>query len=239
MDCADSQNDRGYALQQAKPVMLRSSIHKPQVLCSEDPILAYGFINLINIFEKLTPNLYDWLSAGGGDGVPERPPTSAIQSSLCKPVVLDGMLEIQQVDILVTQQWLQAMMWKLSMSRATQPGSRDEAVLPFHLPVLVGKAVMSVIGTASQGAVDAHGIGMVRSDNHNTAAAFTYANSVGIGAKAIRHGILRRRRDALPRVEEHAPAGGVDYRPSRTALGDSAYPLANPRLAIILISDTA
>lgn len=152
--------ERGYALQQSKPVMLRSSIHKPQVLCSEDPILAYGFINLINIFDKLTANLYDWISAGGGDGLLERPPTSVIQSSLCKPVSLDGVLEIQQVDILITQQWLQSMMWKLSMSHATQPGSRDDSVLPFHLPVLVGKAVMSVIGSASQGAVDAHGIGM-------------------------------------------------------------------------------
>ena len=141
--------------------MLRSSIHKPQVLCSEDPILAYGFINLIGIFEKLTSNLYDWISAGGGEGLLERPPTSAIQSSLCKPISLDGVMEIQQVDILITQQWLQAMMWKLSMSHATQPGARDEGVLPFHLPVLVGKAVMSVIGSASQGAVDAHGIGMV------------------------------------------------------------------------------
>ncbi|KAJ5317170.1 hypothetical protein PENANT_c029G11836 [Penicillium antarcticum] len=152
--------ERGYALQQAKPVMLRSSIHKPQVLGSEDPILAYGFINLINIFEKLTPDLYDWLSAGGGDSTLERPPTSTIQSGLCKNISLDGVLEIQQVDILITQQWLQAMMWKLSMSHATQPGSHDNAVLPFHLPVMVGKAVMSVIGAASQGAVDAHGIGM-------------------------------------------------------------------------------
>lgn len=154
--------NRGYALQQAKPVMLRSSIHKPQVLCSEDPILAYGFINLIGIFEKLTSNLYDWLSAGGADGLLERPPTSSIQSSLCKPVSLDGVMEIQQVDILITQQWLQAMMWKLSMSHATQPGNHDDRVLPFHLPVMVGKAVMGVIGSASQGAVDAHGIGMVR-----------------------------------------------------------------------------
>ncbi|KAF7712731.1 Amylolytic gene expression activator [Penicillium ucsense] len=152
--------ERGYALQQAKPVMLRSSIHKPQVLCSEDPILAYGFINLIGIFEKLTSNLYDWLSAGGADGLLERPPTSNIQASLCKPVSLDGVMEIQQVDILITQQWLQAMMWKLSMSHATQPGNHDDRVLPFHLPVMVGKAVMGVIGSASQGAVDAHGIGM-------------------------------------------------------------------------------
>ncbi|KAH8428330.1 putative C6 transcription factor (AmyR) [Aspergillus melleus] len=152
--------ERGYALQQAKPVMLRNSIHKPQVLSSNDPILAYGFINLISIFEKLTVNLYDWVSAGGGDGIFEMPPTSSIQSSLCKSVSLDGVSEIQKVDILITQQWLQAMMWKLSMTRATQPGSRDETVLPFHLPVLVGKAVMGVISAASQGAVDAHGIGM-------------------------------------------------------------------------------
>ncbi|PYI03367.1 amylase cluster transcriptional regulator AmyR [Aspergillus sclerotiicarbonarius CBS 121057] len=152
--------ERGYALQQAKPVMLRNSIRKPQVLCSEDPILAYGFINLISIFEKLTVNLYDWVSAGGMDGSPEMPPTSAIQSSLCNAISVDGVSEIQKVDILITQQWLQTVMWKLSMTRATQPGSRDEAVLPFHLPVLVGKAVMNVIGAASQGAVDAHGIGM-------------------------------------------------------------------------------
>ncbi|RAH51590.1 putative C6 transcription factor (AmyR) [Aspergillus brunneoviolaceus CBS 621.78] len=152
--------ERGYALQQAKPVMLRNSIHKPQVLCSEDPILAYGFINLISIFEKLSVNLFDWISAGGVDSSSEIPPTSAIQSSLCKTVSLEGVSEIQKVDILITQQWLQAMMWKLSMTRPTQPGSRDDAVLPFHLPVMVGKAVMNVISAASQDAVDAHGIGM-------------------------------------------------------------------------------
>ncbi|KAL4887118.1 fungal-specific transcription factor domain-containing protein [Aspergillus karnatakaensis] len=152
--------ERGYALQQAKPVMLRASIHKPQVLCSDDPILAYGFINLIGVFENLSVNLYDWVAAGGMDGTSEMPPTSAIQANLSKPISLEGVSEIQKVDILITQQWLQAMMWKLSMTRASQPGSRSDTVLPFHLPVLVGKSVMSVIADASQGAVDAHGIGM-------------------------------------------------------------------------------
>ncbi|KAL3490807.1 fungal-specific transcription factor domain-containing protein [Aspergillus germanicus] len=153
--------ERGYALQQAKPVMLRNSIQKPQVLCSDDPILAYGFINLIGIFENLSPTLYDWVSAGGKrDELLEMPPTSAIQTSLSKPISLDGVLEIQKIDILITQQWLQAMMWKLSITRASQPGSRNETVLPFHLPVLVGKAAMSVLADASASAIDAHGIGM-------------------------------------------------------------------------------
>ncbi|GMG34890.1 unnamed protein product [Aspergillus oryzae var. brunneus] len=135
---------------------------KRRVLCSDDPILAYGFINLINVFEKLSPNLYDWVSAGGSSADGDPPPTSSIQSSLAKQISLEGVSEIQKVDILITQQWLQTMMWKLSMTHVTQPGSRDDAVLPFHLPVLVGKAVMGVIAAASQGAVDAHGIGMVR-----------------------------------------------------------------------------
>lgn len=153
-------------MQQSKPVMLRNSIQKPQVLCSSDPILAYGFLNLINVFEKLAVSLYDWVSAGGGDSYLEMPPTTSIQSSLCEPISVDGVLEIQQVDILITQQWLQAMMWKLSMGHATQAGSQNGPVLPFHLPVLVGKAVMNVIGAASQGAVDAHGIGMVSLHNY-------------------------------------------------------------------------
>jgi hypothetical protein len=139
--------------------MLRSSIHKPKVLYSDDPILEYGFLNLINIFEKLTPDLFDWV-ANGCDEVLSATHPSSIQQNLCKPHPLQGVLEIQQVDILVTQQWLQAMMWKLSMSGSAHPTSTD-TLLPFHLPVLVGKVLMDVVGSVSQSSVVAHGIGMV------------------------------------------------------------------------------
>jgi len=141
--------------------MLRSSIHKPKVFYSEDPILEYGFLNLINIFEKLPPDLYDWVSAGCEDLISGTPHTGSIQHQLCNPISLQGVNEIQQVDILVTQQWLQAMMWKLSIKGSPHPANTD-TLLPFHLPVLVGKAVMDVFGSTSQGAIDAHGIGMVR-----------------------------------------------------------------------------
>lgn len=184
--------------------MLRNSIRKPQVLCSEDPILAYGFINLISIFEKLTVNLYDWVSAGGMDGSSEMPPTSAIQSSLCNAISVDGVSEIQKVDILITQQWLQTVMWKLSMTRATQPGSRDEAVLPFHLPVLVGKAVMNVIGAASQGAVDAHGIGMVSILVPAQHMPMPFTNNI-TGTKIIRPGFLSCRRGTITQLQSCAP----------------------------------
>lgn len=187
--------------------MLRSSIHKPKVLYSDDPILAYGFLNLINIFEKLSADLYDWVSTGCNDEFSAAPPTGSIQSDLCKPISLTGVLEIQQVDILVTQQWLQAMMWKLSMGRVSQQAAKDGAMLPFHLPVVVGKAVMDVIGSVSQGAVDAHGIGMVnisiRSHRHGSRAnCFT-------GAKTFRHGCIYRRRGPFSTNPSHATSSGI------------------------------
>ncbi|KAJ9261265.1 transcriptional regulator family: Fungal Specific TF [Paecilomyces variotii] len=169
--------ERAYALQRAKPVMLRNSIEKPKVLYADDPILTYGFLNLINIFETLTVNLYDWVSTGCDSRYSELPPTRTIQSNLSNQITLDGVLEIQQVDILITQQWLQAKMWALSFlahhrhRHSSSSSSSQQSiipistttrgpVLPFHLPILVGKAVMDVISSVSQGALDAHGIGM-------------------------------------------------------------------------------
>lgn len=160
--------------------MLRNSIEKPKVLYADDPILTYGFLNLINIFETLTVNLYDWVSTGCDSRYSELPPTRTIQSNLSNQITLDGVLEIQQVDILITQQWLQAKMWALSFlahhrhRHSSSSSSSQQSiipistttrgpVLPFHLPILVGKAVMDVISSVSQGALDAHGIGMVRS----------------------------------------------------------------------------
>lgn len=140
--------------------MLRNSINKPKVLYSDDPTLDYGFLNLINIFEKLTPDLYDWVAIGGDEAFTAGSVANNIQQNLAKPVPIEGMMQIQQVDILVTQQWLQAMMWKLSMSNSPHPTDTD-TLLPFHLPVLVGKALMDVVGSVSQSAIDAHGIGMV------------------------------------------------------------------------------
>ena len=153
---------RAYALQQNKPIMLRSSIRKPEVFDSDDPILSYGFLNLINLFEKLTVDLYDWISTGSEDGLSGITLTGSIQTSLCSPISLDGVLETQQVDILVTQQWLQAVMWRLAMSRSLQKSSGNDGLLPFHFPVTVGKSVLGVLASVSQSSIDAHGIGMVR-----------------------------------------------------------------------------
>lgn len=131
---------------------------------AEDSVLDYGFLNLIRTFEKLKPDLYDWVAAGYDETIVAPPATSEMQQELSQPIPVDGVTEIQHVDIMVTQQWLQAMMWKLSMMIPGSDRNRVHTLLPFHLPVLVGKTLLDFLGSVSQGAIDAHGIGMVRGD---------------------------------------------------------------------------
>ncbi|GAM40727.1 C6 transcription factor [Talaromyces pinophilus] len=142
--------ERAYALQQAKPIMLRNSIRKPAILSTEDHIIQYGFYNLISIFEKITAELYDWIAiecdetfvASMTAGRTNMRDISR-RHHFSKPIPIGSVAEIQNLDIAGTQQWLQAMAWKLSMSDLSQFRSTD-ALLPFHFPVLVAKAVMDV-----------------------------------------------------------------------------------------------
>lgn len=172
-------------------------------------------------------NLYDWVSAGGIDSSSDIPFTSAAQTSLSKPLSLEGVSEIQKIDILITQQWLQAMMWKLSITSASQPGSRNDSVLPFHLPVVVGKAVLSVIADTSQGAVDAHGIGMV-SLLHSPIKILTTS-----GTKTLRPRRVRRRSLPLPLHKIHHQPHRIHRRSPRTALGNSLDLVPHSRVPIL------
>ncbi|OJD28438.1 hypothetical protein ACJ73_00153 [Blastomyces percursus] len=152
--------ERAYALQQTKPVILRNSIRKPEIFRGNDPILAYGFLNLINLFEKLPPDLYDWITFGQGDELSGHALVNVILRDLSSPISLEGVLETQQVDILVTQQWLRSTMWRLptQLSAGKSPAIQD--IIPPHVPIKAGKSAMEVVCAASQAAVDSHGIGM-------------------------------------------------------------------------------
>lgn len=141
---------RAYALQQAKPVMLRNSIRKPAILQTEDHIVQYGFHNLIEIFEKLTPDLYDWITVELDENLIASMTAARtnlrdrnFQNCFSRPVPLRSVAEIQKLDAAAKQKWLQVMAWKLSMSDLSQFRSAD-ALLPFHFPVLVAKAAMDV-----------------------------------------------------------------------------------------------
>jgi hypothetical protein len=157
-------------------------------------MLAYGFLNLINLHEKLTVELYDWISSGHEDASSGMALTSSIQSSLCSPLSLDGVSETQQVDILITQQWLQATMWRLTVNHCLPKLPGSQGMLPFHLPISVGKSVMEVLTSVSQSSIDSHGIGMVGwNDSDHIHTIFVLTNPRRVGAKTFRRRYVRWR----------------------------------------------
>ena len=142
--------------------MSRNSIRKPEVFYGDDSNLAYGFLNVINIFEKLPVELYDFISSGYEDEASGFALASFIQSSLSFPLSLEGVTETQQVDILITQQWLQGVMWKLGLSRSPHKLLGNRGLIPFDAPLLAAYSIMEVLSSVSQTSIDAHGISMVR-----------------------------------------------------------------------------
>jgi len=159
--------------------MLRQPVRKPAVFASENPALTFGFVMLSSLFENLPPEFYDNII----HGIHEPNSTCLIYQiyqSLASPIpLLNEVSETQQIDITITQNWLQAILWKISMSVGAEallyssfpPLSSSNLcddptfnchseLLPLHAPVSAGKAIMGFLSGVSQKFVDAHGIGM-------------------------------------------------------------------------------
>jgi hypothetical protein len=149
---------RAYALQRKKPVMLHGSIRKPSIFTSSAPALLYGFVNLISVFEKLTPEFYNWNACDSDDSIDTYALSKIYQSIACPLPPLTEIPEIQQVDLVVTQQWLQTRLWQTAIDHASKCGD----ILPLQAPAAAGRAVMGFLASVSHESTDAHGIGIVR-----------------------------------------------------------------------------
>lgn len=141
--------------------MTRSSIRKPEVLGSDDPNSAYGLLNLINLYEKLPVELYDFMSSECDDGASGFALASFIHGSLSFPLNLEDAMETQRVDIIVTQQWLQGVMWKLGLSRSPYKLLGNQGSIPPDTPLSAAYSIMEVFASVSQSSIDVHGISMV------------------------------------------------------------------------------
>lgn len=142
--------------------MLRPSIQKPSVFGSDNPKLAYGFLNLILLFENIPSHFYDWISDGALQSPGDKSMVNEISSNLVAFVPLfSDFFETQEVDIFVTRDWLQTMLWRHSTRNLIDCAQRAQLCTPACSPLLTGKSILRLIASASQSSMDAHGIGMV------------------------------------------------------------------------------
>ncbi|KAJ5649622.1 transcriptional regulator family: Fungal Specific TF [Penicillium longicatenatum] len=151
--------ERAYALQRSMPIVLRACIQKPSVFASKSPAIAYGFVNLISVFEKLPLIFFDWDASAAESLIFSDTANSVYHCMAISTPLLAEYNETQRVDLVVTQQWLQARLWKVYTKQDSSKCNQG-TVIPVELLVNAGKSVMALMSTVSQKSADAHGIGI-------------------------------------------------------------------------------
>ncbi|KAH0523429.1 hypothetical protein TsFJ059_008436 [Trichoderma semiorbis] len=150
--------ERTYALQHRRPVMLRNTISKPQIVDSDCPIVMHDFVNHVRLFELLPCSLYEWQPHTDGCQPQGVALSHAISNKLSAVQPAESVMESQRFDTLVTQQWLRVSMWRLAFG--TKPNLvYGQGLMPaLGLPFEAGKSIMKALGSVSQSSKDCHGI---------------------------------------------------------------------------------
>ncbi|KAI2680687.1 transcriptional regulator family: Fungal Specific TF [Penicillium roqueforti] len=184
--------ERAYALQRNMPITLRGRIQKPTVFTSNSPALAYGFVNLISVFEKIPSSFYDWNASAAGSLGDSAMINPIYQSVALSTPLLAEYNETQKVDLIVTRQWLQTRLWKV-VSDQVDSTCHQGAVVPLDLPITAGKSVMALMSTVAQKSADAHGIGIEQK-----------LYDIGETVSLLAHVLLPRKNDGVGELFAHA-----------------------------------
>lgn len=157
--------------------MLKPSIELPRVFESSNPRLIYGFVTLVKVFAAVDDEfLSAWRDdqpAGVGEG-PNDPITHSTSGMsltrlLCYnddgpgALSLSEMDETQRLDILMTRQWLRALVWQLRLRHGGRHFSGSTASSSENQPPFqTARGILGIISAANRSSLEAHGIGMVK-----------------------------------------------------------------------------
>ncbi|KAH6982691.1 hypothetical protein EDB80DRAFT_251516 [Ilyonectria destructans] len=150
--------ERTFALQHRRPVRLRNCIAKPDIVNSACPVVMNDLYNHIGIFEALPPSLYEWHPQSDADQPRGVALADEINTKLCVVQAADSMIESQRFDTLITQQWLRVALWRLVFGENPSPSHNSSALLPFSIPIDVGRTIMETLHSVRQSSIDCHGI---------------------------------------------------------------------------------
>lgn len=161
--------------------MLRPSIELPRIFESSDPRLMYGFVTLVKVFTAVGDEFVSaWRDdqtgarrcADGSTTTSSTTPLLPYSDDVLGALSMSEVDETQRLDILVTQQWLRTLVWRLQLRHGVKSLSRSGVREPPSLhpqergtqqhPFQISRSVLGIISTTDQVWLEAHGIGMVR-----------------------------------------------------------------------------
>jgi len=157
--------------------MLRPSIDLPKVFEARDPKLIYGFVMLARVFKSIHSKFISaWMLPAPCENADDRDPTSTTlidQEDLTNCLSVVEMDETQQLDVLITHQWLRALLCQLHIRRLRVTACTTEHITESHgaesisrnsiqLRILDAcKNLLQIVSRANMWSLEAHGIGMV------------------------------------------------------------------------------
>lgn len=119
-----------------------------------------GFIYLVNLFKPFDEVFVGLWNKSRADCSTKFLAQLQEQLANALPSMLES-TESQAADLLTTQQWLRAMVWKLSITNGYLCSSSSDKSMTFQYPIEIARDLVAVTSQMSQHSMEVHGIGLV------------------------------------------------------------------------------
>ncbi|KXH69389.1 fungal specific transcription factor [Colletotrichum salicis] len=175
---ATYKNDRGVAMLHKLPVALKSNTRFPSLdgsgVGEDEGHILPAFKKLADLFWIFDQSgAFDILqnsddedalwSMADGLQTASRACLDVVQQKLQQiPLDSDASNDVQRADIVVTRQWMQAVLWKVTMNhgRAWSSNGNNSAVTSLSHPIQIAKEFLQLISQLPSTAIEAHGPGI-------------------------------------------------------------------------------
>ena len=119
-----------------------------------------GFIYLVNLFKPFDEVFVGLWNQSRADCSTEWLACLQRQLTNALPASLDS-TETQAADLRVTQQWLRALVWQLSITNGYLSLTSTENAMTFKYPIDITRDLVAMTSRMSRQAMEVHGIGLV------------------------------------------------------------------------------
>lgn len=150
--------------------MLRSSIDLPRIFESGNPKLIYGFVSLVNLFKSVDDKFLSlWKGGRASPGDSKHSWRRTFTAVLSDQTINSAceIVEIQRLDIMVTQQWLHLLAWQMQTRKQYSEltngieAQKDALVANRTFPFITSRDTLQIVTKANRRSLESHGIGMV------------------------------------------------------------------------------
>ncbi|CAN6663011.1 hypothetical protein TRVA0_034S01420 [Trichomonascus vanleenenianus] len=156
-------HERFLAIHSYRPVLLSPL----SVLPEHDPTIPQrvydGFLQIIKLFRLVDTNFMEAYLSKDSNVVINQKWFEETETQLAQSESgMESLSEMQQVDLIITQQWLRMLVWRMAMSRFWLSTGISEGCMSLLLPVQMARKLRTLISKCSEKSIQVHGTSILR-----------------------------------------------------------------------------